>query len=47
MTAPVRGRPSVLYVEGGILREPGSAGYLQKALEHEQIDVTVSAVTGP
>ena len=39
MTAPVKGKPSVLYVEGGMLREPGSAGYLQRALEHENIDV--------
>lgn len=46
MTAPVKGKPSVLYVEGGILREPGSASYLQKALEHEQIDVTVRGPTG-
>jgi len=46
MTAPVRGKPSVLYVEGGVLREPGAAGYLQKALEHEQIDVTVRGPTG-
>ena len=41
MTAPVKGRPSVLYVEGGVLREPGSASYMQKALEHEDIDVEV------
>ncbi|MEP6866418.1 MAG: vWA domain-containing protein, partial [Deltaproteobacteria bacterium] len=41
MTAPVKGRPSILYVEGGVLREPGSAGYLKKALEHENIDVEV------
>lgn len=46
MTAPVKGKPSVLYVEGGILREPGSASYLQRALEHEQIDVTVRGPTG-
>jgi Mg-chelatase subunit ChlD len=46
MTAPVRGRPNVLYVEGGVLREPGSAGYLQKALEHENIDVSVRGPTG-
>ena len=46
MTAPVKGKPSVLYVEGGILREPGSAGYLQRALEHENIDVTVRGPTG-
>jgi Ca-activated chloride channel homolog len=46
MTAPVRGRPSVLYVEGGIMREPGSASYLAKALEHENIDVTVRGPAG-
>jgi uncharacterized membrane protein len=46
MTAPVKGKPSVLYVEGGVLREPGSASYLQKALEHENIDVTVRGPTG-
>jgi Ca-activated chloride channel homolog len=46
MTAPVRGRPNVLYVEGGVMREPGSAGYLQKALEHENIDVSVRGPTG-
>jgi len=46
MTAPVKGRPNVLYVEGGVLREPGSAGYLQRALEHENIDVTVRGPSG-
>jgi Ca-activated chloride channel homolog len=46
MTAPVKGKPNVLYVEGGILREPGSAGYLQRALEHENIDVTVRGPAG-
>ncbi len=46
MTAPVKGRPNVLYVEGGMLREPGSAGYLQRALEHENIDVTVRGPAG-
>ncbi|MCX5741177.1 MAG: VWA domain-containing protein [Proteobacteria bacterium] len=45
-TAPVKGRPSVLYVEGGVLHEPGSAGYLQRALEHENIDVTVRGPSG-
>ena len=44
--AVVKGKPSVLYVEGGILREPGSAGYLQRALEHENIDVSVRGPTG-
>ncbi|HET9621285.1 MAG TPA: VWA domain-containing protein [Kofleriaceae bacterium] len=46
MTAPVKGRPNVLYVEGGILREPGQAGHLQRALEHENIDVTVRGPSG-
>ncbi len=46
MTAPVRGRPNILYVEGGVMREPGSASYLQKALEHENIDVSVRGPTG-
>ena len=46
MTAPVKGRPSILYVEGGMLREPGTAGYLQRALEHENIDVTVRGPAG-
>ncbi len=46
MTAPVKGKPNVLYVEGGILREPGSASYLKKALEHENIDVEVRGPTG-
>jgi len=45
-TAPVKGRPNVLYVEGGILREPGQAGHLQRALEHENIDVTVRGPSG-
>jgi uncharacterized membrane protein len=46
MTAPVKGRPNVLYVEGGVLREPGSAGYLERALEHENIDVEVRGPRG-
>lgn len=45
-TAPVKGRPNVLYVEGGILREPGQAGHLQRALQHENIDVTVRGPSG-
>jgi len=45
-TAPVKGKPSVLYVEGGLLHEPGSAGYLQRALEHENIDVDVRGPAG-
>ncbi|MDB4953498.1 MAG: von Willebrand factor type [Myxococcales bacterium] len=46
MTAPVKGKPSILYVEGGVLREPGSAKYLEKALQHENIDVTVRGPSG-
>jgi Ca-activated chloride channel homolog len=46
MTTPVKGRPNVLYVEGGVLREPGSAGYLERALEHENIDVEVRGPRG-
>ncbi|HMG53693.1 MAG TPA: hypothetical protein VK601_09425, partial [Kofleriaceae bacterium] len=46
MTAPVKGRPNVLYVEGGVLREPGQAGHLQRALQHENIDVTVRGPSG-
>ncbi len=45
-TAPVKGRPNILYVEGGMLREPGSAGYFQRALEHENMDVTVRGPSG-
>jgi Ca-activated chloride channel homolog len=46
MTAPVKGRPSVLYVEGGVLRDPSSASHLKRALEHENIDVTVRPPSG-
>jgi Ca-activated chloride channel homolog len=45
-TAPVKGRPNILYVEGGMLREPGSAGYFQRALEHENMDVQVRGPQG-
>ncbi|MEZ4359324.1 MAG: VWA domain-containing protein [Kofleriaceae bacterium] len=45
-TAPVRGKPNVLYVEGGVLREPGSAEHLAKALRHENIDVQVRGPRG-
>jgi Ca-activated chloride channel homolog len=41
MTTPVKGRPRVLYVEGGALRNPGVAGHLQRALEMENIEVEV------
>jgi len=41
ISTPVKGKPHVLYVEGGVLREPGSARYLETALEHEDIDVEV------
>ncbi|MDQ3336991.1 MAG: VWA domain-containing protein [Myxococcota bacterium] len=45
-TAPVKGKPNILYVEGGILREPGSANYLKRALEHESMDVEVRGPRG-
>jgi len=46
MTAPVKGKPNILYVEGGVMREPGAAGYLQRALEHENMDVEVRGPRG-
>jgi Ca-activated chloride channel family protein len=45
-TAPVKGRPSVLYVEGSVMSDPSSAGYLERALEHENIDVEVRGPRG-
>jgi Ca-activated chloride channel family protein len=45
-TAPVKGKPNILYVEGGVQREPGSATYFQRALEHENMDVTVRGPAG-
>jgi Ca-activated chloride channel homolog len=41
ISTPVKGKPHVLYVEGGVLRDPGSARYLEKALTHEDIEVEV------
>lgn len=46
MTAPVKGRPNILYVEGGVLRDPSSASYFQRALQHENIDVEVRPPSG-
>jgi uncharacterized membrane protein/uncharacterized protein YegL len=46
MTTPVKGRPNVLYVEGGTMRDPGAAGYMERALEHENIDVEVRGPRG-
>lgn len=46
ISTPVKGMPHVLYVEGGVLRDPGSAGYMEKALEHEDIDVEVRGPRG-
>jgi Ca-activated chloride channel family protein len=45
-TAPVQGRPRVLYVEGEYERQPQVASYLQKALERENIDVEVRGARG-
>lgn len=44
--APVKGRPNILYIEGSVSREPGTASHLRKALEHEGIDVEVRGPTG-
>ncbi len=46
MTAPVKGRPRVLYVEGGTMRDPSVARYFERALEHENIDVEVRGPRG-
>ena len=46
MSAPVSGRPRVLYVEGSAESVPSSASYLRRALEHENIDVEVRGPRG-
>jgi Ca-activated chloride channel homolog len=46
MTTPVKGKPSVLYVEGGVMRDPSVSRYLENALEHENIDVEVRGPRG-
>lgn len=46
MTAPVRGRPRVLYVEGSAISNPSSAGYFKRALEHQNIAVEVRSPQG-
>ncbi len=38
---PVIGKPNVLYVEGGLLRDRNTASYLRRALEAQHIDVEV------
>ncbi len=45
-TAPVKGRPRVLYIEGEYERQPQVAAYLKKALERENIDVEVRGARG-
>lgn len=46
MTTPVKGRPNVLYVEGSVMRDASAARYLERALEHENIDVEVRGPRG-
>jgi Mg-chelatase subunit ChlD len=46
MAGPVKGRPRVLYVEGGLLQGAGVASHLQRALDHENIDVEVRGPRG-
>src|SRR5690606_12078279 len=46
MTAPVKGRPRVPYGEGGVMQSPSVASHLERALEHENIDVEVRGPRG-
>ncbi len=46
MVSPVKGRPRVLYVEGGMLRDHSAAGYLKRALTLDNIDVDVRGPRG-
>ena len=46
MTTPVKGKPRILYVEGGILRNRSVAGYIKRALEHENMEVEVRGPRG-
>jgi Mg-chelatase subunit ChlD len=45
-TAPVQGKPRILYVEGAYDRQPEAAGYLRAALARENIDVEVRGTRG-
>jgi Ca-activated chloride channel homolog len=45
-TAPVKGRPRILYIEGEYERSPQVASYLKKALDRENIDVEVRGARG-
>ncbi len=45
-TAPVKGRPRILYVEGEYEKDPQVASYLKRALERENIDVEVRGPRG-
>jgi len=46
MSTPVKGKPHILYVEGGKLREPGSSAYLERALKQENMEVDVRGPAG-
>ena len=46
MTAPVKGKPRILYVEGSATSNPSSAGYLKRALEAQNMDVEVRGHRG-
>src|SRR5262249_60330260 len=45
-SAPVKGRPRILYIEGEADRDPSVASYLKRALDRENIDVEVRAPRG-
>jgi Mg-chelatase subunit ChlD len=46
MTAPVKGRPRILYIEGEYERQPQAASYLARALTKENMDVEVRGARG-
>jgi uncharacterized membrane protein len=45
-SAPVKGRPRILYIEGEADRDPSVATYLKRALDRENIDVEVRGPRG-
>ncbi len=46
MTAPVKGKPHILYIEGSATSNPTSASYLKRALESQHMDVEVRGHRG-
>lgn len=46
MTTPVKGKPNILYVEGGVMRDGSTASYLRRALSSQNMDVEVRGPRG-